>query len=102
MYDPGLQPERTRLAWRRTLLTLAAGALVALRYLPDPLGVWSLGFGLGTWALLWQLATLRGRRTHLALVISPSPLPGAALLLGLTLVAMIVAVSGLLGVVLGR
>ena len=77
-----------------------AASVSAIRSHMEPLGVWSLG--LGTWAVLWRLATLRGRRTHLALVISPSPLPGAALLLGLAVVAMVVAVSGLLGVVVSR
>lgn len=102
LYDPGLQPERTRLAWRRALLTLAVGTLVALRYLPGTLGVWSLGIGLLTWAVLWWLATLRGRRTQTALVESPGPLPGGALLLGLAVVAVVVAASGLLGVVVSR
>jgi uncharacterized protein DUF202 len=102
LYDPGLQPERTRLAWRRTLLTLAVGALVALRLLPARLGVWSLGVafaGFVVWGVLWWLAYLRGRRTHAALVVAPGPLPGGGLLLGLTVVAATLAVFCLVGLV---
>lgn len=32
--DPGLQPERTVLAWGRTLMTLCTAAAVYLRWLP--------------------------------------------------------------------
>ncbi|MFE4837313.1 DUF202 domain-containing protein [Arthrobacter sp. NPDC056691] len=33
--DPGLQPERTALAWGRTVLTLIAASAVTLRWIPD-------------------------------------------------------------------
>ncbi|OZD19327.1 hypothetical protein CH253_15880 [Rhodococcus sp. 06-156-3C] len=37
-FDPGLQPERTSLAWRRTILSVVAGTLVSARLLHDTLG----------------------------------------------------------------
>jgi len=38
-FDPGLQPERTRLAWQRTAISIAAGALVYARVEADVLGL---------------------------------------------------------------
>jgi hypothetical protein len=66
-FDPGLQPERTALAWRRTTLALAAGAVVSFRLLPPVLGLWSIGVGVAGLLLsatIWILAGRRGRRVQ--------------------------------------
>jgi uncharacterized membrane protein YidH (DUF202 family) len=64
---PGLQPERTALAWRRTLLALAVGAIVALRLLNPALWMWSIVtglIGLALAAVLGALAARRARHIH--------------------------------------
>lgn len=65
LFDPGLQPERTELAWRRTALAVAVGSLVAMRLLPavfrDPLWVIPGVVGLVLSSGLWLGA--RGRYT---------------------------------------
>jgi uncharacterized membrane protein YidH (DUF202 family) len=63
-FDKGLQPERTALAWRRTSLSLAIGALVALRVLPHYWGVWGhITAGLGV-ILSIVILVLAQRRYH--------------------------------------
>ncbi|MGQ4507654.1 DUF202 domain-containing protein [Dermabacteraceae bacterium P9123] len=42
IFDPGLQPERTALSWRRTGLALGVGSLIALKVLPHVFGAYSL------------------------------------------------------------
>lgn len=84
VFDPGLQPERTDLAWRRTVLAIAVGALVSLRLLPSVLGPWSLGIGLVGLLLAgasWVLARRRAMLVRVALLTTSAPLPGAGLLL---------------------
>src|SRR5699024_21214 len=39
LYDPGLQPERTLLAWRRTCLSFAIASLIAARFSANHLGI---------------------------------------------------------------
>jgi Domain of unknown function (DUF202) len=103
LFDPGLQPERTDLAWRRTLLTLAVAALIALRLLPPVLGTWSLGVGLAgllATGVMWRLADRRARRVQAALLVGEGPLPDGTLLLGLTALVVTGAAFGLLVVAL--
>ncbi|WP_232667443.1 DUF202 domain-containing protein [Pseudonocardia sp. TRM90224] len=99
LFDPGLQPERTWLAWRRTLLALAVGALVALRLLPPVLGTpafWMSLVGLLLCGALWVLAGRRAATGRRALLAGPLPLPGGGLLFA---VAALVTAAGALGLV---
>jgi len=102
LFDPGLQPERTELAWRRTILAVAVGAIVALRLLPSTLGTWSIGaalVGLTLTALLWILAHQRARHIQQALLQGHGSLPGGGLLLLLATLTTSGAALGLLYVV---
>lgn len=98
--DPGLQPERTVLAWRRTLLALAVGALVAVRVLPPVLGDWTIALALGGLAVVAVLWAVAGRRHRAVEAVfrdraPASAMPGGALLLALALLATLAAALGL-------
>lgn len=101
--DPGLQPERTELAWRRTALALAVGSLVAIKLLPDRLGstLWVIPgiLGLLTAGFLWVAVRRRTRAATAALASDhATAMPDGALLL---VVSVLMTCAGLLGVVAG-
>jgi len=111
LFDPGLQPERTELAWRRTALAIGVASLLALRILPatvpDPHlaplllapGILGLGFAV----LLWARANIRHRRITRALLDDdPGALPGAGLLMLLTVFVIGCAVVAACVVLLAR
>jgi uncharacterized membrane protein YidH (DUF202 family) len=94
LFDPGLQPERTELAWRRTALAIGVGSLIALRVLPAiaptdelrQLGLVPGIVGVAFAAVLWAGARRRQLRVHRALLDErPDRLPGAGLMLTLTM-----------------
>jgi uncharacterized membrane protein YidH (DUF202 family) len=96
LFDPGLQPERTELAWRRTALGIGVGSLVALRVLPaaaPAVGMQVLWLvpglvGLTFAVVLWALARARAARGNRALRTNRyDRMPGGGLLLALTLFA---------------
>lgn len=98
LFDSGLQPERTALAWRRTALSLAVGSLVSLRVLPEALNHigWVIPGLLGviTSGLLWVCARRRNDRIYKALIgTDETPiLPGGGLLASTAAVAAIAAI----------
>ena len=115
VFDPGLQPERTSLAWRRTALSLVAGSLAGARLLAPQLGPPALALGaagaaLGAW--VWVAAGRRGRRVSRELLRSGSLQAGphagllAATALGCVLLgaagAWVVLDAGLRGILTSR
>jgi hypothetical protein len=98
-FDSGLQPERTALAWRRTALAIAVGALVGARILSRPYGAWALvpgAAGLALAILIMFAVHRRHARVHHRLTTAGSdrvPLHGGGLP---ALVALATAGSGLL------
>jgi putative membrane protein len=96
VFDEGLQPERTSLAWRRTGLALVVAALVAVRVLPEVLGGWAIvpaGFGLAATVGIFIAAHHRYAVVHRTLVVAGdhATLPSGVLLLA---VVAVVAVGG--------
>ena len=103
-WDSGLQPERTRLAWRRTVAALAVGALVSLRVLPPVLGDWAAvagGIGLVAGVALWVAATRRARAVDRAVRTPGRALPDGRLLLMLAVVITAGAVLAEVAVAVG-
>lgn len=100
LFDPGLQPERTELAWRRTALALGVGSLIAIRLLPAEFGdVWwaAVGVaGLCVSGVIWHLARRRYRAVNDALRDGEhgARLPGAGILFALALFVVGVAAFG--------
>ncbi|WP_292732624.1 MULTISPECIES: DUF202 domain-containing protein [unclassified Microbacterium] len=101
LYDPGLQPERTELAWRRTALSIAVGSVVAMRLLPTALGSewWILPgiTGVVFAVVLWQWSRRRYVRVSHATVTARDHrmIPDGALLLTLAVFAALVGALGI-------
>jgi len=82
-YDPGLQPERTLLSWRRTCLALGVAAAIAVRFAAEVLGplVVLLGaVGIGTALAAYLVAVRRYHDAHDSLTADDRlPVDGTAL-----------------------
>ena len=97
-FDPGLQPDRTLLAWRRTCLALAVASAVVVRFAGESLGASAalLGVaGVATAAAAYIRAARRYRRAHEGLTRdSELPIDGLALAL-MTLTLLLICVGAL-------
>jgi len=98
--DPGLQPARTQLAWRRTALSIAVGSVVAARLLPQAMGAlgWMVPGILGVIVAGW-LWWIGGRRQKfVARESGTAPgrerVAGASALLALSAFATVVGLTG--------
>ena len=106
LFDEGLQPERTHLAWQRTLLALGLGCAVSVRLTAPQLGLVGVAVSLGGLAAVvvaYVLIRLRYRRvtqslrsTQTLALVSAWPLALVALATGcLGVLAALFVVFGL-------
>ena len=106
LFDLGLQPERTALAWRRTALALVAGSLVGARVLAPALG--ALAGVLGACGVVAGLslglaAARRARAVDAALRADASLRtgPGAGVLAAVAAGCLLLGVAALVAVLTG-
>jgi uncharacterized membrane protein YidH (DUF202 family) len=102
LYDPGLQPERTLLAWRRTCLALALGVAVATRLSLELVGVAALLLGLLGLVLCgaaWVAAGRRYQRARRALSHDGALPTAGGSIAAVALVAVLIAAAGAAGTV---
>ena len=100
-FDAGFQPERTALAWRRTLMSLAAAFLAGSRILLEQVGSWSYaiaGVGLAVVAVLAVVTERRYRAAHHHLTqVDRESLPhDGALIAGAAAVTMLAGLAAML------
>lgn len=100
IYDVGLQPERTQLAWRRTAMAVAVGSVVSLRILPTVIetALWYApgGVGLAFAGWIWWVARRRYRRFVTQTVRTGNPVSaGGAAMLAIAIFASLLGLAAL-------
>jgi uncharacterized membrane protein YidH (DUF202 family) len=103
-WDPGLQNERTALAWRRTVASAYGAHLVMGRLLLDRAPVLAVALAVSSTVLVAVLGILAGHRYRLsgARLHRGEDLPDAKLFLLATALTVVVGSTGLATVVLSH
>lgn len=99
-FDPGLQPERVSLSWRRTALALAVGSVVYARIISPTVGLWALlptAAGLALAVVMGLKSNSRYRHHHRTLTTQRGSLADGFLMF---VVAACVCVAGIFAMVL--
>ena len=93
--DRGLQPERTRLAWQRTALSLVAASAVLARIAYDRIGLFALiSLAVTVPAVIWAYGGFTPPEKKVNLKrdgVAPLLISGAIVVVALTALAAIVA-----------
>jgi uncharacterized membrane protein YidH (DUF202 family) len=103
VYDPGLQPERTLLAWRRTCLSFALASAVAVRFTAEIAGWAAVAAGTVGVALAlvaYLTANRRYRAAHRSLHARDALDSDGVPMLAITLAAVVLGLAAA-GYVLG-
>ncbi|GAA4724569.1 Uncharacterized membrane protein YidH, DUF202 family [Promicromonospora umidemergens] len=96
VYDPGLQTERTLLAWRRTCLSFGVASLVAMRFTVETAGVLAVFAGVtgaGLAVAAYVAAAVGYRRANTALHSTGSLDHGAAPIALATAAALVLGIA---------
>lgn len=96
VFDKGLQPERTLLAWRRTCLSFAIASLILTRYTADAFGAAGVLLGLAAAGLAvgaYVTSSVGYRRVHASLNRTGHTGRGGAPFLLATLAALAIGAS---------
>ena len=108
IFDAGLQPERTALAWRRTALAVAVGSIVAFRVLPDAFqNLWWCvpgGGGVLCAGWMWWISHRRHRAfvRQIGVALGEPRTAGGAALAAVVTFLVVIGIVAVVAVVLGR
>jgi uncharacterized membrane protein YidH (DUF202 family) len=95
--DPGLQPERTELAWQRTMISFVGAALLLMRWVDRFGGAVVAMVSIACVAAAYILVRARHRTRYVAPSFPDAPVPVAAfevlVLTGLTLLLGVVGLG---------